>query len=72
MNAGAAGQFVGTRAYDEATDLLVGNWGVDTANDVVWAVVNHNSEFAVLPEPGTLALLALGELLLGARRTRRR
>ena len=41
-------------------DLTVGDWGVDTANDTVWAVVNHNSEFAVVPEPGTMVLLGIG------------
>ena len=41
-------------------DMTLGDWGVNTANDTVWAVVNHNSDFAVVPEPSTLALLAAG------------
>jgi autotransporter-associated beta strand protein len=43
-----------------ATTML-GAYGVDTATGEVWAVVNHNSDFAainVVPEPGTVSLLA--------------
>ena len=38
----------------------MGAYGRDAVTDSVWAVVNHNSEFAVstVPEPGTFALLA--------------
>ena len=32
-------------------DLTVGDWGVNTVNHTVWAVLNHDSEFAVVPEP---------------------
>ncbi len=35
-----------TAAFDPATMLTLGKWGVDSQNNVVWAVVNHNSEFA--------------------------
>jgi hypothetical protein len=51
-NAGGGPQFF-NRAYNPATDFQLGNYGLDTENDVVWAVVNHNSEFAVtaLPDP---------------------
>jgi len=56
------------------TDANVGNflgsWGVDTASDTVWAVLNHNSQFAVVPEPATGGLLVLGTALLGLRRRR--
>ena len=46
-------------------DMTLGDWGVNTSNDTVWAVVNHNSDFAVgglatTPEPSTLALLGAG------------
>jgi hypothetical protein len=50
----------------------VGHYGIDKATHTVWAVVNHNSSFAVVPEPSTLAMLgvaALG-LLLAMRRRR--
>ena len=35
----------------------LGAYGVNTANDTVWAVVDHDAEFAAVPEPGTIALL---------------
>jgi hypothetical protein len=39
-----------------------GYYGVDTTDNKVWAVIDHNSEFAVIPEPNTIGLL----LLMGA------
>jgi uncharacterized repeat protein (TIGR03803 family) len=50
--------FVGVGAWNG--DTALGDWGVNTANHTVWAVVDHNSEFAVVPEPGTLVLLGIG------------
>ena len=46
---------------------LLGSWGVDTVQNTVWAVIDHSgAEFAVVPEPCTLALLAAGGIgLLG-------
>jgi hypothetical protein len=51
--------------------LTLGAWGVDIANDVVWAVLDHNSEFAVeadvVPEPSTIVLVIAGiGMLVGA------
>lgn len=40
-----------TRAYNPATDFHPGYFGIDKANKVVWAVVNHNSRFGVMPSP---------------------
>lgn len=34
----------------------------------VWAVLDHNSDFTVIPEPGTVALLALGAIAFMRRR----
>lgn len=51
----------------------MGAWGHDGTR--VWAVLNHNSDFAVVtavPEPGTAGLLALGGLLLMAARRKRK
>lgn len=33
--------------YDPAHDFQLGYFGIDTAKGVVWAVVNHNSQFVV-------------------------
>lgn len=41
---------------------FLGSWGVDTTANVAWAVLDHNSEFAVIPEPSTLVLAGLGLL----------
>ena len=42
--------------------LTLGSWGVDTAANVAWAVLDHNSQFAVVPEPSSMALLAGGAI----------
>ena len=62
--------FVGVGAW--SGDTTLGDWGVNTATDTVWAVVNHNSEFAVVPEPSTLILLAVAISLIGYAWQRRR
>ena len=76
------GNFGGTpnmilAGYNPTTDFALGNWGVDTTANNVWAVLNHNSEFGVAgagatPEPSTFAFAALGLLSLGMTRRRRR
>ncbi len=48
----------------------LGTYGVDVATNTVWAVLNHNSEFAIIPEPGSGALLTVGAMLLITRRRR--
>jgi autotransporter-associated beta strand protein len=54
---------------NSVTDANIGNflgsYGVDIASHTVWAVVNHNSQFAVVPEPSSLILLAIGGLGAG-------
>ncbi|MES2707390.1 MAG: autotransporter-associated beta strand repeat-containing protein [Verrucomicrobiota bacterium] len=59
-------------AYDG--NPVLGHYGVDTATGSVWAVLNHNSDFAVItvPEPGSCAFigLVLGAFALGPRGNR--
>jgi hypothetical protein len=51
-----------------------GSWGVDIENNHVWAVLDHNSQFAVIPEPSSylLALIGVAVLTRCAIRRRRR
>jgi hypothetical protein len=50
---------------------MLGAYGNDGAGNV-WAVLNHNSDFAVIPEPSTWALIGLGSAFLLHRSRRRR
>lgn len=54
--------FYGSHTNDWSSYL--GSWGVDTTGAVhkAWAIIDHNSSFAVVPEPGVLALLVCGVL----------
>ena len=60
-------------AYNSATDFVLGNWGVDIDGNNVWAVLDHNGEFSVVPEPSTglLAIFGLALLPLWRRNLRR-
>jgi len=71
-NIGGIKAFKGNAAYNPLTDFSLGNYGVDTANGTVWAVLNHNSEFSTIPEPTSLALLAGGIAFLTFLRRRRK
>jgi hypothetical protein len=55
-----------------AGDMTVGDWGVNTADHTVWAVVDYDGTFAVVPEPSTFALLAAGAVGLVGWAWRRR
>lgn len=66
-------------SYDHSYLGTVGTWGVDTTNHVAWAVVGaggafnpNGMEFAVVPEPGSLALLAFGSWAVLHLRRRRK
>jgi len=50
--------FVGNVPWDNSF-TTVGQYGVDTSAGTVWAVTDHNSQFVVVPEPGTLGLMAM-------------
>ena len=50
----------------------IGAWGVDTADHEVWAVLNHDGEFAVVPEPGTMHLALFGVAGLVVHRCQRK
>jgi hypothetical protein len=49
---------------------IVGAHGVDLSTGNAWAVVNYQGQFAVVPEPGSIAMLCAGAagLLLWIRR----
>lgn len=48
---------------------FLGSWGVDTVNNKLWAIFDHNTQFATLPAPGVIALFGLAGAL-GRRRAR--
>ena len=80
-NHGAAGSLAGAHSMSYANFLstnggwnpgtMLGAYGVDVANNKVWAVIDHNSEFAAVPEPSTYAHLALGALAIFSAMRRR-
>jgi fibronectin-binding autotransporter adhesin len=63
----AAGTNFVTGAYDSMTHTF-GDYGFDSGNNSVWAVVNYGGSFAAVPEPTS----ALAGLLLGAGLLRRK
>lgn len=69
---GYAGSFASFQsAYGTSLEDYVGAWGFTETG--VWAVLNHNSDFAVVPEPATVVLFGLsGAFLLGRLRRRGR
>jgi len=68
--AGAFSSFQTT--YGSTLSNYVGAYGVDVGNGNVWAVLNHNSDFGVVPEPTTWALLAFSLTTVMVFRRRRR
>ena len=69
-NFGGTPNYVGDHAYNSSYFVL-GDYGVDTTDHVVWSVVDYSGTFAA-PEPSTFALLAAGALSLLAYTWRRR
>jgi hypothetical protein len=62
---GFLGSFLAFQVDVNDTNIAdyVGAWGVDTVNHDVWAVIDHNSEFSVVPEPSALVLAAISMAL---------
>ncbi|MCE5325560.1 MAG: PEP-CTERM sorting domain-containing protein [Planctomycetaceae bacterium] len=50
--------------------LYLGSYGVDIDDNTVWAILDHNSAFSVVPEPLTLSLLLCGSAAAMIRRRR--
>jgi hypothetical protein len=76
-NFGGTPFFAGDGPYDSVTDFHLGYYGVDTADNYVWAVLNRNSEFGAgqvtpAPEPSSTLLLLAGLQVSMMRRRRRR
>ncbi len=65
-----AGSFATSGA--SATSNYLGSWGYDTTGETVWAVLDHNSGFAVIPEPQTWVLIGFGIAVVGWRLKTRR
>ncbi len=55
---------------DSNLGVFLGSNGVDVTTHTVWAVVNHNSQFAAVPEPSSFAL-AIGAGFAGLIAVRR-
>ena len=62
-------QFEGVGSWNGDTQL--GDYGVDVNSHTVWAVVDHSGDFAVVPEPSALALLAAAAAAIMMYRVRR-
>jgi hypothetical protein len=61
-------QFEGLGAWNGDTRL--GDYGVDVNSHTVWAVVDHGGDFAVVPEPSAIALLATAAAVIMMYRAR--
>jgi autotransporter-associated beta strand protein len=71
-NIGGTARLFANQAYDPLTMFQLGNYGYDTATNSVWAVLNHNSAFSVIPEPGVVGLVVLGLAAVALRRWKTR
>lgn len=52
-------------AFDADEHLVLGYYGINPDDHTVWAVLDHNSLFSVIPEPSTWAFLFLGSVTFG-------
>jgi autotransporter-associated beta strand protein len=63
--------FVANQGGSFNASTMLGAYGVDTTGGGTWAVLNHNSDFAAVPEPSTWVLLAgAGTFFMVMRRRR--
>jgi len=67
-NSGGTPSFFGDIAYNQALHSSLGSYGFDSGSNTAWAVLDHNSDFVVVPEPSTWLLIGLGLSVLIARR----
>ncbi|MBU6308327.1 MAG: DNRLRE domain-containing protein [Planctomycetes bacterium] len=58
--------------YGGDLSAYVGAYGRDPSANSTWAVVNHNSQFVIVPEPGITAILAIAAVAAWAGRRLRR
>lgn len=79
IGSGASAVAGATGSWDSIVDAgelasYLGSWGIDSTGGTAWAVLNHNSQFAIMavPEPSALLLGCMGllGLLLTVRRRR--
>ena len=63
---GSYDDFLSDPLYSDTGNLdkYLGSWGVDTTGDTVWAILDHNGEFGVVPEPATMGMLVIGGLAI--------
>jgi hypothetical protein len=61
---------LGDHPYNAAETYALGDCGFDSSTHTVWAVVNHDGQFAAgaraVPEPGTIILFGIGALAAAA------
>ncbi len=62
--------FAGDVEYNSALHFQLGYYGYDSAKGTVWAVIDHNSDFAAVPEPSVLGLVGTAGIWLIWRRRR--
>jgi hypothetical protein len=60
---GSFADFWSQQPSDAQLPSYLGDWGVDIDDHTAWAVLDGlNGQFAVVPEPGTMAMVAAGAL----------